>query len=73
MKMTQGAQLAREIMNRPKTTMELLSLCISTCPWKRLREFEMLHKDEYRLDIGKRYIGGSKYLTTWRVVRREPA
>jgi hypothetical protein len=35
MKLTQGRQLIAHLKRGPMTTMELLRLGISACPWKR--------------------------------------
>jgi hypothetical protein len=38
MKLTQGRQLIAHLKRGPMTTMELLRLGISACPWKRIAE-----------------------------------
>ena len=35
---TQGRQLIKALKRKPMTTMEMLMLGISVCPWKRVKE-----------------------------------
>lgn len=38
MKESQGRRIIRHLRRKPHTTMEMLMLGISVCPWKRVRE-----------------------------------
>jgi hypothetical protein len=64
--MTQGRKLISALKRKPYTYMEMLSLGISVCPWKRVRE---ALKDDEDVLIGKKWFGGKLYATTWRVVK----
>lgn len=68
---TQGALLAEQLKKYPHTYMEMYSYGLSTCPHKRLAEWERLHGDKWRIVKGRRYEGQGKYLTTWAVKRAQ--
>jgi hypothetical protein len=63
MKRTQGRKLINALKRRPHTYMEMLSLGVSTSPWKRVSEC---------LGVGEQLVKtpNARGLTTWRVVRR---
>jgi hypothetical protein len=64
--MSQGRQLISLLKRRQFTYMEMLLLGISVCPWKRVKE---ALKDDESVMVGKKWIGGKEYATTWRVVK----
>jgi hypothetical protein len=66
--MTQGRQLIAALRRKPHTYGEMMQVLMwqSTSPWKRA--VEALKEDE-QIVKGKRHIIGSRYLTTWRVVK----
>lgn len=63
MKPTQGDILAQALKREPMTYLEMLSLCVSTAPWKRIGEWLDSH-DSWKLVKGQR-----RGLVTWRIVR----
>lgn len=65
-KQTQGRQLIALLKRRAYTTMEMLRTGISTCPWKRIDE-SLAHNEE--LVTGRKWLGGQKYINTYRVKR----
>lgn len=58
---TQGRRVIAVLKRKPMTYMEMLSLGVSTSPWKRVKEC---------LRIGEKVCKGTnrRGLTTWRVV-----
>lgn len=67
MKRTQGRILVEAMKRKPLTYGEMLKVLQwqSCSPWKRASE--SIKPDE-RIVKGKRWTGGSRYLTTWKVV-----
>jgi hypothetical protein len=65
MKLSQGRRLIAHLRRKPHTYLEMQSLGISTSPQKRV--VEALRENE-QIVKGKRHMGGSRYLTTWRVI-----
>jgi hypothetical protein len=65
MKTTQGRRLIAALKRKPMTYGEMQRLGISTSPQKRITESLAAHEQIVK---GKRWIAGSRYLTTWKVV-----
>ena len=65
MKQTQGRRLIAHLKRKPHTYLEMLRYGVSVAPWMRVRE--SLRPGE-QIVKGKRWTGGKRYLTTWRVV-----
>lgn len=63
--MTQGRILIGHLKRRSHTYLEMQLLGISTSPQKRVIECLLPNEQVVK---AKRHMGGSIYLTTWRVV-----
>jgi hypothetical protein len=74
-KATQGDTVIRALKRKPHTYAEMLSIPGGgICPWKRAAEAIDQHRHTgWRIDIGRRWVFGHEYLTTWRVVRTKTA
>ena len=72
MKQPQGDLVIAALKRRPHTYADML--CVygaGNSPWKRAAEaIEQPRHAGWRIDIGKRWVAGHEYLTTWRVVKR---
>lgn len=68
---TQGALIAEALKRKPHTYMEMLKLGVSTCPWKRVDEWLCRGDvaEKWRLKRASKWLGGNRYVTTWRIVR----
>ena len=71
MKRTQGDTVIAALKKRPHTYAEMLSIVGGgICPWKRAAEaIEQYRHTGWKIDIGRCWVAGHEYLTTWRVVR----
>lgn len=72
MKQTQGDIVIAALKRRPHSYAEMLAIYGAGCsPWRRCVEaLDQPRHAKFRLDIGKRWVAGHEYLTTWRVVKR---
>lgn len=71
MRQTQGDTVIAALKKRPLTYAEMLAIpgggC---CPWRRGAEcIAQPRHHGWKIDIGRRWVAGHDYLTTWRVVR----
>ena len=72
MKQTQGDIVIAALKRRPHTYAEMIAIYgAGCCPWRRASEcIDLPRHAKYRIDIGKRWVAGHEYLTTWRVVKK---
>lgn len=75
MKATQGDKVIRALKRKPHTYAEMLAIPGGgICPWKRAAEaIGQSRHCGWRIEIGRRWVEGHEYLTTWRVVRNKTA
>lgn len=75
--MNATAHIVALLKRKPCTYAEMMApggKIISTCPHKRVKEWLGSAANDapmpvYELKTGRRWIEGSRYLTTWRLVR----
>ena len=71
MKTTQGDIVIAALKRHPHTYAQMLAIPGGgICPWKRAAEsIEQYRHTGWTIKLGKRWVAGHDYLTTWQVVR----
>ena len=64
---THGSRIVAQMRRRALTYMEMLDLCISTCPWRRVTEY--LHSQPGFALVKTKKTWRGQELTAWKVIK----